>query len=145
MIFSILFIVTILVTTSRAFVPHTMSVIHVDNMDTLRRAKQDIPNVLLVTGKGCRACMRFKKTFCRLHDEFTRVNFYELVLNDVNHDSELRKSMREYSRVNGIMTIPMLIIQDQEKDEKVVSLISGVRDNVDIIEEKIRRMNSISV
>lgn len=125
-----------LIVKSTSFFPQTMSLTHVKDHKSLKELEKNKSCVVLVTGKGCRACTRVKKPFYSLSQKHEQVDMYEITLNDFSLGKSLNKSIMSYSKKNGVRTIPTLLFQKEES----VSLISVNPKNLQEIEEMIRSM-----
>ena len=132
-----------MVCTTSFLIPTRMSVVHVKDTNSIKRMKEsDLPKVVLVTGKGCRACIEFKKKFLRMEEENKGIEFYKIVLNDFEHDVETRSSLYKYAQEKGIKTVPTVIFQDIGREDGTVSLVSGVRKNYDLLDTKMQSIKS---
>lgn len=98
---------------------------------SLEVVKQKQKKVILFTGNGCRACIRFKKKFNRLLEDFPEVPMFEVKLNDMEMDSKERIEIMKYSNQMGIRVLPTLLIASNED----ICCISGVKSNYDKIDK----------
>ena len=121
---------------SHGFFPQKMSLVQVKDHKSFKTLEGNKSCVVLITGKGCRACMRFKNPFYLLTKEYENVDMYEITLNDITLEETSNQSIRTYAKNKGVKTIPSVLFQN----EGSVSLISGTGNNLEIIEEMIRNM-----
>lgn len=135
-ILSIVSFFPLLVKSHGFFFSQTMSLVQVNDHKSFKALERNKSCVVLIAGKGCRACMRFKNPFYLLTHAYEHVDMYEITLNDVTIEEPLNTSIRNYTKHNGVKTIPSVLFQN----EGSVSLISGTRNNLEVIEEMIRNM-----
>lgn len=110
------------------------SVISIKDAKSLEVVKQKQKKVILFTGNGCRACIKFKKKINRLAGDFPEVPIFEVKLNDMEMESTERIKIMKYSNHMGIRLVPTLLIDDNEETYS----ISGVKSNYEKIETLIR-------
>lgn len=114
---------------SYGFIYPKMSIIPVNDCKILGKMESDTNNVVLVSGNGCRACMRFKPHFVTLSQKFDKIKMYEVPLNGYDQDKLLKDSLLKYAKRNNVDVIPTVII----KREGSVTCVTGSRDNIDDI------------
>lgn len=119
--------------TSWGFITPKMSITPVNDYKTLVTMESDSKSVVLVSGNGCRACMRFKPHFVSLSHKFDEVNMYEVSLNGYDHDTGLKSSLLQYAQKNGVNVIPTVIV----KGKTSTTGITGSRNNIDDISKLI--------
>lgn len=135
-IFYSIMVFATLLSRSKGFIHPIMSLTHVKDHREFTRLEKNKSCVVLVTGKGCRACMRFKNPFYKLSRDNENVDMYEITLNDLSLGKELNKSIMRYTSKNGVRTIPSILLHEGES----VALIPVNTKNLDTIEEIIRNM-----
>lgn len=122
---------------SHGFFCQKMSLAQVNDRSTWKKLERNKSCVVLVTGKGCRACTRFKNPFYRLSREHGDVDMYEITLNDVSLGKSMNRTIMTYAKKNGIRVIPSILFQKEES----VSLIAGTEKNLDAIEKMISELD----
>lgn len=133
--YSIMVFATIL-ERSNGFLHPKMSLTHVKDQTELKQMEGNKSCVVLVTGEGCRACMRFKNPFYKLSRDNENVDMYEITLNDISLGKALNKSIMRYASKNGVRTVPSILLHEGES----VKMIPVNTKNLDVIEEIIRKM-----
>ena len=110
-----------------------MSIVNVQDIETVRFLRNNNKKVTFFTSDACRSCIRFKKQIKHISEKFEDVDIFQVNINVLGMDNDVRSSIMKYCRDKDIRTLPYVII-DSDYDS---FRFSGVPKNYDIIQEKI--------